>query len=96
MSLTTKVDALAARIGQEVKALWDAQAELGGASVTVSSEPPTNPLAGALWIDADTFSLFAFYNDAWVEAGQAGGSGSDTSALQSRVTLLELGIDLLA
>ena len=53
----------------------------GGANVTISSSPPSNPNDGDLWWDEDIGELFIYYDDAsgipsaqWVEAS----SGSNT------------------
>lgn len=44
----------------------------GGGGVTVSSTAPASPSEGDLWIDSDTFELFVYYDNAWVEAVQQG------------------------
>lgn len=57
---------------------------LGGDSgAPISSTPPSNPTAGALWIEESTLRAFAFYDNAWVEIlGQKGDKGDkgDTGA----------------
>lgn len=39
----------------------------GGGGVTVSSTVPSSPSEGDLWLDSDTFELFVYYDNAWVE-----------------------------
>jgi len=39
----------------------------GGGGVTVSSTAPVSPSEGDLWLDSDTFELFVYYDNAWVE-----------------------------
>ena len=39
----------------------------GGGGVTVSSTAPASPSEGDLWLDSDTFELFVYYDNAWVE-----------------------------
>lgn len=50
---------------------------LGGDSgAPISSTPPANPSAGALWIEESSLRVFAFYDNAWVEiVGQKGDKG---------------------
>ena len=52
----------------------------GGASVEVSSTPPTNPSEGDIWYDCDGGRLYVYYTDAnssqWVDASPAGSEGT--------------------
>ena len=51
-----------------------------GASVQVSSNPPSNPSEGDLWWDSDVAKGYIYYTDGssnqWVEFNPAGGGGS--------------------
>lgn len=57
---------------------------LGGDSgAPISSTPPANPSAGALWIEESSLRAFVYYDNAWVEiVGQKGDKGDkgDTGA----------------
>lgn len=52
----------------------------GGANVTISDDPPTNPNSGDLWWESDAGRLKIRYSNVWVDANPAGGtSGSGGS-----------------
>ena len=62
----------------------------GGASVQVSSNPPSNPSEGDLWWDSDVAKGYIYYTDGssnqWVEFNPAGGgSGGGSSYTNSDV-----------
>ncbi len=45
----------------------------GGASVTVSDNPPASPTEGDLWFESDTAKTHVYYDSFWVEIGAGGG-----------------------
>jgi hypothetical protein len=53
----------------------------GGASITVSDNPPINPVAGALWFNSAVGQLYVYYNDGnstqWVVVVNAGAGIGD-------------------
>ena len=52
----------------------------GGANVTISDNPPSNPNSGDLWWESDAGRLKIRYSSVWVDANPAGGtSGSGGS-----------------
>lgn len=63
---------------------------IGGASVTVDSTPPTNPLPGSLWFDTNTGRLLVRYNDSgnsiWISPIGGTGSASATSSLSTETS----------
>lgn len=51
-------------------------AATGGANVTISDNPPTNPNSGDLWWESDAGRLKIRYSNVWVDANPAGGTSS--------------------
>ena len=51
-------------------------AATGGANVTISDDPPTNPNSGDLWWESDAGRLKIRYSNVWVDANPAGGTSS--------------------
>jgi plastocyanin len=60
---------------------------LGSASLTVSENPPENPLSGEIWFDTDTAVLYVYYEDGdsgqWIQPSSnslisSSGGSSDT------------------
>ena len=49
-------------------------AATGGANVTISDNPPTNPNSGDLWWESDAGRLKIRYSNVWVDANPAGGT----------------------
>lgn len=50
-------------------------AQGGGASVSISANPPASPNSGDLWLDSDTAILYAYDGAFWVEISGSGGGG---------------------
>jgi hypothetical protein len=48
----------------------------GGANVSISSNPPSSPNAGDLWLDSDTATLYAYDGGFWLEVSGSGGGGT--------------------
>jgi len=44
---------------------WSLGGGGGGATVTVSSNPPSSPTEGALWVDSDTGDMSVYFGNAW-------------------------------
>ena len=90
----TDVDVTGASNGKIIKyngSSWEIADDLtggggvGGANVTISDDPPTNPSSGDLWWESDKGRLKIRYSSVWVDAnpvgGGGGGSGSTTSII---------------
>ena len=54
---------------------WDDLSYVSGGGFEVTSDPPDDPQIGDGWIDADTGSVYIFFNDEWVEIGVQGEAG---------------------
>jgi len=52
----------------------------GGASVTVSSGPPTISSSGDLWFDSDNANLYVYYDNFWVNPASIGAGIKTSSA----------------
>ena len=86
------VDVTGASVGSVIKyngTSWEIASDLtggsGGANVTISDDPPTNPSSGDLWWESDKGRLKIRYSSVWVDAnpvgGGGGGSGSSTTII---------------
>jgi hypothetical protein len=69
---------------------------INAANVTVSSNAPTNPYVGDLWIHADTAVEYLFFGDGdtfqWVELGEpsTGSSGSTVAGVTGNVSNVQI------
>ena len=58
---------------------------LGSASLTVSENPPENPLSGEIWFDADTAVLYVYYQDndsgQWIQPASISFSGTGSGGI---------------
>lgn len=52
----------------------------GGANVSISSNAPSSPSSGDLWLDSDTAILYAYDGAYWVEISGSGGGGGGGGA----------------
>ena len=87
------VDVTGASVGSVIKyngTSWEVASDLtggaGGANVTISDDPPTNPSSGDLWWESDKGRLKIRYSSVWVDANPVGGGGSGSGSSTSIIS----------
>lgn len=56
-------------------------AEIGGATVTISVDPPESPEHGDLWFESDSLDLYIYYNDAFLQLTDSSSGVTDITDL---------------
>ncbi len=69
---------------------WSLGGGGGGATVTVSSNPPSSPTEGALWVDSDTGDMSVYFSNAWA-AITAQTSTAETVTANNQPNITSLG-----